>query len=171
VIKFNADGSVHADPVHLRKEVYKGLQERLLMFYTGEQRDTSSILAEQKANMAQKDKVDMLKQMVDLVEDLKDSLYKNNLPQFGEVMHKNWELKQKLAKSISNPLIQSLYNKALANGATGGKLLGAGGGGFLLFYCEPEKQQQLRSALQDYRELKFKFEHEGSKIVHVGDEY
>tara|TARA_Y100000310_G_scaffold282786_1_gene304274 strand:- start:5364 stop:6350 length:987 start_codon:yes stop_codon:yes gene_type:complete len=171
VIKFNADGSVHVDPIHLRKEIYKGLQERLLMFYTGEQRDASSILTEQKANMAQTDKVGVLKEMVGLVDDLRDSLFTNNLHEFGQIMHKNWELKQKLASSISNPVIKDLYSKALSNGAVGGKLLGAGGGGFFLFYCEPEKQQQLRAAMQDLRELKFKFEHEGSKIVHVGDEY
>lgn len=171
VIRFRSDGEVHVEPIHLKKATYKTLQSNLLMFYTGTQRETSSILSEQKSNMSQQSKFDNLKSMVELVDEMRDSLYAGDLSQFGSLLHKNWLLKQQLASRISNPQINCLYQKALDNGAVGGKLLGAGGGGFLLFYCEPEHQPKLRQALSSLRELSFKFENEGSKLIYVGDEY
>ena len=87
------------------------------------------------------------------------------------MLHRNWVLKQRLASKISSSDTDALYECALKNGATGGKMLGAGGGGFFLFYCEPEKQNRLRKALNSLREMKFKFENEGTKIIYVGDEY
>ena len=103
--------------------------------------------------------------MVSLAEDLRDSLRKGKIDNFGEVLHRGWSLKRNLVSSISNPGLDEYYNKALKAGALGGKLLGAGGGGFFLFYCRPKYQNRLRRAL-NLRELKFRFEHEGSKIIH-----
>ena len=141
------------------------------MFYTGKQRDASSILLEQKKNIQSKNKIEILKEMVKLVWEARDALYEGNLNKFGNTLHKNWLLKQKLASKITNPGIDSLYNKALNNGAIGGKLLGAGSGGFLLFYCDQKNQDKLRSAMSPLKELRFKFENEGSKLIYVGDEY
>src|SRR3989344_5167702 len=136
LIRFNSSGKVNVEPLHLKKKTYVALQKNLLMFYTGSQRKTASILLEQKNNLNSKGKFEILKKMVELVWELHDSLYNGDLNKFGTILHKNWLLKQQLASKISNPVINDLYDKALKNGAIGGKLLGAGGGGFLLLYCD-----------------------------------
>ena len=113
IIKFNTTGSVEVEPVHLKQEVYNMLQNNLLMFYVGEQRLSFSILSELKSNMQLQKNVGILKKMVELVWDLRDSLYSGELVRFGEILHKNWILKQQLASNISNPYIDELYEKAL----------------------------------------------------------
>jgi D-glycero-alpha-D-manno-heptose-7-phosphate kinase len=170
VIKFNPEGTVNVEMIHLPPDTYRRLQDNLLMFYTGIQRETSAILSEQKENMSQRDKVDILREMVGLVWDTRDALYKNDLDKFGKILHHNWLLKQKLAAKITNTHINDIYEIGIKNGALGGKLLGAGGGGFLLFYCEKERQEKLREALKGMQEMKFKFESEGSKVIYIGDE-
>jgi len=171
VIRFNESGTVEVEPVHLRKELHKKLQRNLLMFYTGVRRDAGSVLGEQQENMAAIDKLAALKTMVGLVEELRIALYDGELRRFGELLHENWLLKRQLASRISDSGIDGIYDRALENGAVGGKLLGAGGGGFMLFYCEEEDHEKLRAAMAPLRELRFKLENEGSKIIHVGDEY
>jgi len=171
IIKFNPNGTVEVEPIHIKMETYKELQQNLLMFYIGSQRKTSDILKEQNENMADQDKVAILKEMVKLVWKLRDSLYMGDLEEFGNLLHQNWLLKQQLASKISNQEINDLYKKARDAGAGGGKVLGAGGGGFLLLYCEKEKQAGLREALKGLKELQFKFEYEGSKVIYIGDEY
>ena len=171
VIKFNPSGDVILEPLHLTKETHKALQNNLLMFYTGVQRKTSSILSEQKKNMRLKNKFEILKKMVAFVWELRDALYQQDFHEFGKILHKNWLLKKQLSSSISNDIIDKFYNKALKNGAVGGKLLGAGGGGFLLFYCYERNHDKLRKAMSPLRELKFKLDNEGSKVVYIGDEY
>jgi D-glycero-alpha-D-manno-heptose-7-phosphate kinase len=171
IIKFNSNGSVEVSPMYLPESVYKRLESNLLMFYIGMQRSSSSILSEQKTNMKAQDKVTVVKDMVSLVWELRDSLYKGRLNDFGKILHQNWLLKRKLASRISNPEIDGIYDLAMKNGATGGKLLGAGGGGFFLLYCEKSRKKKLREAMSDFREIKFKFENEGSKVIYIGDEY
>lgn len=171
IIKFNPSGTVNVEPIHLKRELYKTLENNLLMFYIGSQRKASDILTEQKRNLQDKSKFPILRKMVGLVWGLRDALYEGNLNEFGNILHKNWLLKQQLASKISNPKINKLYNTALKNGAVGGKVLGAGGGGFLLFYCEGNNHERLRKAMSPLRELKFKFEEEGSKLLYIGDEY
>ncbi len=171
IFRFNSSGEVKVEPIHLKKASFETLQNNLLMFYTGDQREASSILAEQKEKMQLKDKVECLKKMVCLVDELRDSLYSDDLNKFGEILHKNWLLKKQLASKISNSNIDALYKKGLENGAIGGKLLGAGGGGFLLFYCDECKHEKLRKAMKPAMELKFKFENNGSRLIHIGDEY
>ena len=171
IIYFNPDGSVRVEPLHIQDSVYSALEENLVMFYIGNQRKASDILSEQKKNASQDEKFEILKKMVGLVFELRDALYAGRLEDFGTIMHQNWILKQKLASKISNPEIDLIYEKGLANGATGGKLLGAGGGGFMLFYCPGEKQNALRNALKEYDTFDFKFERDGSKIIYFADEY
>jgi D-glycero-alpha-D-manno-heptose-7-phosphate kinase len=171
IIYFNRDGSVKVEPLYIKSDVYNALEENLIMFYLGSQRKASDILSEQKKNASSEDKFNILKQMVGLVFDLRHCMYSENLSDFGKILHENWILKQKLASKISNPEIDEIYAAGLKNGASGGKLLGAGGGGFMLFYCEKEKQAKLKSALNKYETIDFKFEHDGSKIIYFADEY
>lgn len=172
IFRFGSSGAVMVEPLHLKKEIYKALQNRLMMFYLGTQRSASAILAEQKKNMQiQRANLEIIKEMVGLVDELRDVLYQGRLEEFGKILHTNWRCKQRLSSMISSAAISDLYETALRNGAVGGKVLGAGGGGFLLLYCEPERQERLRSALGRLRHMKFKFENEGSKIIYIGDEY
>lgn len=171
VLRFLSSGAVSVEPIHLAKEVYKTLSGNLLMFYTGEQRNASTILAEQKKNTLSSEKRAVLRRMVSFVDDAHSAIYSGQLADFGKILHENWLLKKSLASRISNSFIDEAYETAIKCGAVGGKLLGAGGGGFLLFYCEPQYQPRLRAALSSMRELKFKFENEGAKLVYAGDEY
>jgi D-glycero-alpha-D-manno-heptose-7-phosphate kinase len=170
IIHFNPDGEVNVEPLYIKNEIYRQLQENLLMFYTGSQRKASDILTEQKRNAAKEEKFNILKSMVALVPDLRNCLYSGNLDDFGNILHENWILKQKLASNISNSEIEEIYQTGLDNGARGGKLLGAGGGGFVLFYCEKEHQPKVTDALSRLRKFDFAFEREGSKLIHYGDE-
>lgn len=170
IIKFNANGSVEVEPLHIQNDVYQQLQDNLVMVFIGNQRKASNILAEQKKNVSQSDKFETLKSMVSLVYDMRDTLYNGHLNDFGKILHENWMMKQKLASGISNKNIQDIYNLGIKNGALGGKLLGAGGGGFMLFYCEKEKQPKLLESLNQFGKLDFKFERDGSKIIYFADE-
>lgn len=170
IIKFNPEGTVNVQKIHLPSETYIRLQDNLIMFYTGIKRSTAEILTEQKKNMSSNDKTEALREMVDLVWQIRDALYNDDLEKFGKILHHNWLLKQQLASRITNSEIDEIYKLGLKNGALGGKLLGAGGGGFLLFYCEKEKQNKLREAMKGLQELKFRFESEGSKIIYIGED-
>ncbi len=170
IILFNPDGSVLIEPLYIANETYSTLQENLVMFYIGNQRKASDILSEQKKNASQEDKSSILKSMVALVFELKDCLYSQKLEDFGKILHENWILKQKLASQISNKEIEEIYKTGLENGATGGKLLGAGGGGFMLFYCEKNNQQKLTESLKQCRKYEFAFERDGSKLIYFADE-
>lgn len=169
---FNPSGTVSVEPIHIKPETYRALEGNLLMFYTGKQRNASVILSEQKENLKTQQKRDVLKRMVDMVWEAQDAVYEGNLDRFGRLLDKSWRLKQQLASKITNEDVNNLYQRGLQHGAIGGKLLGAGGSGFLLFYCEKEHHEHLRASMQPYQELRFKFETEGSKIIYVGaDEY
>ena len=107
--------------------------------------------------------------MTELAKDMRSCLLENDLSSFGRILHENWLLKKSMTGAISNPLVDKYYDLAMDAGAGGGKLLGAGGGGFLLFYCEPEHQLRLRSALSDLVELPFSMETGGTKVIYVGE--
>ena len=170
-IRFHKDDSVSVEPVITKGSTLKELQENLVMFYTGLTHDASRILSEQKRNIATKtDKTRNLVRMCELAEDMKTSLELNDTRDFGKILNEGWMKKRELAGSISSPVIDGLYDTALRNGALGGKLLGAGGGGFLLFYCPKERQPLLREKL-GLKPFPFKFEHDGSSVVYIGDKY
>lgn len=170
IFRFNSNETVTVEPLYLKQGVYQQLQENLVLFYIGNARKASDILVEQKDNMAKADKFSVLKDMVALVDALKDVLYKGTIDEFGLLLHQNWMLKQRLASKISNDNISELYQLGINNGATGGKLLGAGGGGFMLFYCPKEKQEALIKAMP-VRHFDFKFDLEGTKLIYFGDEW
>ncbi|WP_312691996.1 GHMP family kinase ATP-binding protein [Caproiciproducens sp.] len=169
-IRFNPDGSVSVSPIVMKPETYRKLQDNLMMFYIGHSRSANSILSEQKKNMSQENKVNNLLKMCSLAEQMKAALENNDLSSFGKIMNQSWELKRTLASGISNPEIDRTYETAMENGALGGKLLGAGGGGFLLFYCEPQNQEKLRIAV-GLKQMNFKFERDGTSVVYIGDKY
>ena len=169
-IRFHSDGFVSASPVLMQAETYQRLEQNLLLFYTGTVRSANEILNEQKKNMTKADKNENIKKMCCLAREMKEALEQNDLSQFGSILHESWELKKTLAGGISNEQIDEAYARAIQSGALGGKLLGAGGGGFLLFYCEPQYQEALRRNL-GLREFEFQFERDGSSLVYIGDKY
>ena len=169
-IRFHPDGGVSVSPIVMQPETYQKLQENLVMFYTGDVRSANSILAEQKRNISSEEKAQNLQKMCALAEDMKEALEHDDLSSFGSLLHKGWELKRTLAGGITNPAIDEAYRTAMENGALGGKLLGAGGGGFLLFYCPPARQEQLRVALR-MQPFPFSFEKDGTSVVYIGDKY
>lgn len=168
-IRFHRDGTVSVAPVMMKPETYRRLQQNLMMFYTGDVRSANAILSEQKKNMSSSDKTTNLRQMCALAEDMRTALERDDISGFGDLLNEGWKLKRTLASGISNPAIDEAYETAMANGALGGKLLGAGGG-FLLFYCEPDKQERLRVALRK-KEFPFSFEKDGTSVAYIGDKY
>jgi D-glycero-alpha-D-manno-heptose-7-phosphate kinase len=170
VIRFLKEGNVLVEPLHIEKSLYQAFQSHLLLFYIGSQRSASSILSEQKKNTSEADKHRTLSEMVDMVFEFRKNLYQGNLESVGKLLHHNWQLKQQLASGITNPMIDQIYTTGIKAGAWGGKLLGAGGGGFMLFMCPPEKQNDLKKELSKLRLFDFKFEQEGSKVIHVEEE-
>lgn len=171
VIEFKKNGDVVTSPVVIKNTTRQRLEDNLLMFYTGNQRQANGYLKELKKSFKKNNSVsDIQLEMLSKVWEAKSALQDDNLDKFASLLHENWLLKQQLTKGISNPLINSMYTLALDNGAQGGKLLGAGGSGFLLLYCEKTKQKQLRAALSTYQELSMKFDTEGAKVVYFGEE-
>lgn len=169
-IRFRSDDSVEVEPLAVSRQTLTELDENLLLFYTGLTHSAGEILQEQSKNVSSEDqKYRNLIKMTELALEMREAVVAGDLEAFGRILNENWLLKRELASQISNDLIGKYYDLAMANGALGGKLLGAGGGGFLLFYCPKERQKRLRSALSDLRELSFAMENSGTKIIYVGD--
>ncbi len=169
-ISFHPDDSVSVEPVILRPETLQELQDNIVIFYTGLTHDANKILAEQKKNSSKEAKTKNLIRMCELAKDMKKSLESNDLSTFGAILDEGWQKKKELASGIANPTIEEMYDYAMENGASGGKLLGAGGGGFLLFYCEKYKQKQLIEKMK-LRRFPVRFEHDGTSVVYIGDKY
>jgi len=168
-LRFNSDGSVFADPVILSPEARAEFSRRLLIFYTGQTRDARQVLARQQE--ATPSKLAELGRLCEIAAEMRDVLtFGRDLNVFGTLLDEAWQAKRSLTDAISNPWIDELYARALRAGALGGKLLGAGGGGFLLLFCEPHHQRRLREDFSELRELRFSLDPQGSKIVHVGSE-
>jgi D-glycero-alpha-D-manno-heptose-7-phosphate kinase len=160
---FNPDGKVIVEKIELPEEKRRRFCSNLLLFYTNSTRSSATILSQQKKNIDRR--MDVLTNMRDQVGEFKRCLTNFDFNRAGEILHRGWMEKKKLTDNISNGRIDELYEKALAAGAIGGKISGAGGGGFLLLYCPMEKQDRLREALSDLRELPFHFERDGSKVI------
>ncbi|MDP4239923.1 MAG: GHMP kinase, partial [Bacteroidota bacterium] len=169
LITFYPDESVNVHKIIMDPHKKQELDDNLIMIYTGNVRSANTILEQQNIAIEEKDKFNVQKKMVRLAFDLKDSLENNDIDNFGRILHEGWLLKKSMIKCISNSMIDEIYNQGIMAGALGGKLLGAGGGGFVLFYCPKEKQANFRKLMQDYTELKFGFDNFGSKIIYIGD--
>lgn len=165
VFCFRCGGDVTVEPVRLSNGNLSALFDRLLLFWTGHQRDSSSVLAEQKQNI--QEKMQSLLKMRDQVKELRDLLSNGHcdLESFGAILDEAWQLKRQLATTISNNQIDRWYRLAREAGAAGGKLCGAGGGGFLLFAVPLEYQQAVRGALADLSEVRLEPEVHGSQIL------
>ena len=157
------DNAIEVERIVLSTEDKRRFNENLLLFYTGVTRESSAILAEQKANINARRGV--LQQIKKLAIEARNAVLEGAFDGFGEILHQGWELKKQLASKISNSGIDETYETARKAGAIGGKITGAGGGGFLLLYCPKEKQESVRRALRGLRELPFRFENDGSKVI------
>lgn len=165
IINFYGDERVEVEPVLCSKKKLSDLENNLMLFYTFQTRDASKVLESQIEET--KNKFDVLTQMKNLALPLSKCLGENgSLDEFGKLLHQNWILKQSLTKQISNNEIEKYYQLGLDSGAIGGKLLGAGGGGFLLFYVRPENKESLISALSDLYPLSVKFDSSGSRLTY-----
>ena len=165
LIEFNPDDTVKVSPVIMPSETKQRLQEGVITFYTGVTRSASHILKEQTAVSASNAaKQNALWRMVELAHIARDEMANGNVKSFGEILHENWMLKRSLTTEISNTAIDGWYDAAIGAGASGGKLLGAGAGGFMMFYAEPERHESIARAL-GLRQVDFKFEPMGSRIL------
>jgi D-glycero-alpha-D-manno-heptose-7-phosphate kinase len=167
-IRFNPDGSVYTDPVICSPTTRKRLESRLLLLYTGLTRSADDILTEQtEVTRSNETKRVSLRRIVNLAGQLCESLSRDDIDAFGEVLHAGWLEKRKLASNISNGRIDNWYERARSAGAIGGKLLGAGGGGFLLLYADPAHHIDICRALPELRPIDFHFCPQGSKVIYV----
>lgn len=176
IFTFKNNGIVHVNPLFIDYRLKSDFESHLLLFFTGVTRDTSSVLSEQKTNMERK--FGTLKKMSFLVDSFRKKLLKGEFKQMGEILHEAWFMKKSLAHSISNVYIDELYSVGIAQGAWGGKILGAGGGGCILFVTPPSKRLGIldamrkvavRHGVKEFRELPFKFVHSGAEILYNGD--
>ena len=167
-IQFRRDDSVVVEPILMNNKSLHHLEANLMLFYTGRLHSASEILKEQKVNIVAGDKEKNQLEMCELARTLREELQKNNIDAMGEILHQNWLLKRTLATGITNPAIDEAYDKAINAGAVGGKLLGAGGGGFLLFYVPLDKQDSVKKAI-GLPQLPMAFDRQGSAVIYVGD--
>ena len=168
-IDFDANG-YHVNPVIIDSDRKKQLNDNLMLFFTGFKRYSADI---QKSTVASiQDKQKQLFQMLDLVDAAQHILENNesDLDEFGRLLDVTWRLKRQTGSTISSDSIDALYENGIQAGALGGKLLGAGGGGFLLFYVQPEKQENVRKALSNLMEVPFKFERSGTRVIYYTPE-
>jgi D-glycero-alpha-D-manno-heptose-7-phosphate kinase len=165
--EFRKDGTVHAWPLKLSEETVFNLEDNLLLFFTGYSRSASKILKEQddKSKQADKAMVENLHFVKDLGRQSQQALESGDLDAFARLMDVHWQRKKERSGGMSNPEINLWYDYAMANGALGGKLIGAGGGGFLMFYADDKAR--LRRAMREkgLKEVRFRFDWEGTKIV------
>lgn len=163
LLEFIQTGEVKTEKIELTPEHKRRLNENLMLFYTGIERSSATILDEQKRNI--ENNREILRDMKQMAYLCRDELIAGNVDIVGELLHKSWGLKKQLASQISNGAIDQIYRAARKAGAVGGKLTGAGGGGFLLLYCPYEKREAVRSTLNNLQELPFQLEQDGTKVI------
>lgn len=170
-ITFHEDDEVTVEKIIMDSEKKRQLERNLMMIYVGGEHSANAILREQQKGFSQEDKFRTQKQMVQLAYQLKDSLESDKIDDFGKFLHEGWLMKRSLSNGISNPYVDELYNKGIAAGALGGKLLGAGGAGFILFYCPEERQAEFLKHMPNINMMPFSFDNDGSKIIYIGEKY
>jgi D-glycero-alpha-D-manno-heptose-7-phosphate kinase len=162
-LEFGCDGCVQNRKIVLDPALRRRLNERLLLFFTGVTRQSQTILSEQQNNIRERQAV--LRQMKEMAYTALVELQSGNLDAVGHLLHESWQLKKQLASKISNGHLDEMYAAARRAGAIGGKITGAGGGGFLLLYCPFERQEAVREALGDLQEFPFQLAHDGTKVI------
>lgn len=170
-ITFNPDGSVEMEPLKLAPDLLNALQSRLILFFTGAAHNSWSILEEQEASTRSGTALEYLHRIKSLAEEMRQALLRGDLDRFGALLHEGWMNKRRISSRISTPAIDRMYANARDHGAAGGKITGAGGGGFLLLYCEEKYQPAVRDALaaQGSKEMRFAFDFHGCRVL-VNDE-
>lgn len=164
-IEFHPNESVTVQPLVLPPSTMSELESRLMLFYTGDQRDARALLSKQVSVMqSDADKFATMQRMVDLAYEMRDVLAAEDLDGFGGLLHRGWEMKRSLG-GISYARIDDAYERARAAGAIGGKLAGAGGGGFLVVYCPPDRQAVVSDALSDLKRVDFQFDRAGARVA------
>lgn len=162
-IEFHPDDSVSCEKITIPQRWLQRLNENLLLFYSGISRQSESILSEQAQKIGVN--LEILRSIKAMAFQARDALCQGDIDTLGCLLNESWQLKKRLASQISNPSIERIYQTALEAGALGGKITGAGGGGFLLLYCPPGQHESVRSALGELSELPFRFEPYGSKVI------
>ena len=161
--EFLSDGQVTAEKVRLSSEAQRALNDNFMLFFTGVSRHSSSILKEQVDNL--KDRLSELREIKQMAYEARCAIEAENIDVLGVLLHQSWELKKRLAGTISNGSINEMYEAARGAGAIGGKIAGAGGGGFLLLYVPRDRQNQVRLKLSRLQELPFRLEADGTKVI------
>jgi D-glycero-alpha-D-manno-heptose-7-phosphate kinase len=162
-LEFLPNGKVISTKINLDDRAKRDLNNNFILFFTGITRSSDTILKEQKQNIA--DRLPVLRQMKELACFAYKELEAGNIDALGPLLNDGWELKKKMAGGISTGAIDDIYKAALRAGASGGKITGAGGGGFLLLYCQHERQNSVREALRSFQELPFQIEEDGTKVI------
>jgi D-glycero-alpha-D-manno-heptose-7-phosphate kinase len=162
-LEFLPSGEVKAEKVKISPEAHRALNDNFLLFFTGVSRSSSSVLKEQTSNM--RDRVRELREIKQMALQARSDIEKGNIDDLGVLIHQSWELKKRLAGKVSNGHINEIYETARRAGAIGGKITGAGGGGFLLLYVPYECQNSVRTALHGLQELPFRLEADGTKVI------
>jgi D-glycero-alpha-D-manno-heptose-7-phosphate kinase len=164
---FLKDGSVTSAPLNLSVSTVHDLEDNLLLFFTGISRSAGSILSDQveKSKVNDSKMIDNLHFTKDLGHRSKAALINNETKKFGELMHEHWEHKKSRSSGMTSDFIDNAYNQALQSGAVGGKLVGAGGGGFLMFYANDKEMLRSKMAELGLEEVRFKFDFEGTKVI------
>jgi D-glycero-alpha-D-manno-heptose-7-phosphate kinase len=167
--EIDREGRVRVGALHLSSHVEAELESNILLFYTGIKRNASTILSKIKKDEEDKNDrvVETMHKIKEIGYDVRDALVAADLTRFGQLLDTHWQVKKNLSNGVSNGRIDALYEAAKQNGAIGGKIMGAGGGGFFMFYTEPEKKGKLREAMakEQLKEVRFRFDFEGSKII------
>jgi len=165
LIRFHPDDSVSVDPVICKPSLLQEMEDSTLVFFTGRTRSASAVLANQSAAMRMSDRRVLMRRMVQLAFEMKEQLESGTLEHIGNLLDENWRLKSQLTSGITDPQIDAWYACGMANGALGGKLLGAGNGGFIMFYAPKENHGKITAALPDFEPTKFRFDRAGAQIV------
>ena len=165
LIEFKEDDSVIVSPIICKPATISKMEESIIVFYTGRTRSAATLLSSQSDNMARADKRELMSNMVSLAYEMKALLENDDVEFFGELLDINWKLKRQLAAGISDPQIDQWYNAGIRAGATGGKILGAGNGGFIMYFAPKEKHINIQKALYNLQRIPFGFDTGGTEIV------
>jgi D-glycero-alpha-D-manno-heptose-7-phosphate kinase len=165
LIRFHADDAVSVDPIICQPQVVADLEASTLVLFTGRTRSASAVLAQQSAAMRDGERLPLMRRMVELAFDFKRELESGRLDGVGALLDENWRLKAQMSKGISDAQIDAWYATGIAWGAVGGKLLGAGNGGFMMFFAPPDRHLGIMKALPELQPVKFHFDRNGAQIV------